>query len=73
VVTDGHDRWLVGRPGLGIYLTVPEPTAVLLTALQRGASLAEATAEASWAAAEEVDSEEVLRRLRSAGLLNGSR
>lgn len=71
VVTHDDDQWVLSRPGLGIYLAVSEPGAVLVTALQRGASLAEATAEASWVAAEELDVEDFLRGLRSAGLFTG--
>jgi hypothetical protein len=68
VAADG-DGAVLGRPDLGIYVAVPEPGAVLVAALQAGASLAAATGEASRAAGQEVDGEDFLRGLDEAGLL----
>jgi hypothetical protein len=69
VVTDG-DEHVLGRPDLGHYVAVPEPGAVFVTALQGGASLAEATARASRAAGQKVDGADFLRGLAEAGLLS---
>lgn len=66
---DGED-FVLGRPDLGIYVCVPEPGAVLVTALQRGATLAEATARASESAGEEVDGADFVAGLGEAGLLD---
>lgn len=68
VGNDGED-WIIGRATAGIYVAVPEPGAVLIRALQRGASLGEATQEASAVAGEDVDVEEFLVGLAEAGIL----
>lgn len=68
VGNDGED-WIIGRATAGIYVAVPEPGAVLIRALQRGASLGEATQEASAVAGEDVDGEEFLVGLAEAGIL----
>lgn len=69
VVARDRDECVLGRPDLGLYVAVPEPGAVLVTALQQGASLVEATALASRAAGAEVDGEDFLTSLTDAGLL----
>lgn len=71
VLIVGHDgdEYLLGRPDLGIYVAVPKPGAVLVTALKDGASLAEATAKASTAAGQDVDGADFLDGLTEAGLL----
>jgi putative peptide zinc metalloprotease protein len=68
VAADGNE-YVLGRPDLGLYVAVPEPGAVFVTALRDGASLAEATAQASQTAGEEVDGLDFLRSLVEAGLL----
>lgn len=68
VAADGED-FIVGRPDLGIFVSVPEPGAVLLAALQAGASLVDATERASTAAGEAVDGADFLAGLADAGLL----
>jgi hypothetical protein len=64
---DGGD-YVVGRPDLGLYVVVPEPGAVLITALQSGAELPEATLRASEVAGEEVDGVDFVTGLGAAGL-----
>jgi hypothetical protein len=64
---DGGD-YVVGRPDLGLYVVVPEPGAVLITALQAGADLSVATARASEVAGEEVDGVDFITGLGAAGL-----
>jgi hypothetical protein len=64
---DGEE-YVLGRPDLGLYVAVPEPGAVLVAALQNGATLAEATARASEAAGEEVDGVDFITGLGEAGL-----
>jgi putative peptide zinc metalloprotease protein len=66
---DGDD-YVIGRPGLGCYIAVPEPGAVFVTSLQAGLSLAEATARASDVAGEVVDGADFLEALTEAGLLD---
>ncbi len=68
---DGDD-YIVGRPDLGIYVTIPRPGVVLIEALRDGAPLAEATALASDEAGEEVDGSDFLTGLGGAGLLDSS-
>jgi len=68
---DGED-FVLGRPDLGIFVAVPEPGAVFAEALRAGASLEHATAQASAAAGEEVDGQDFLDGLASAGLLQRS-
>lgn len=69
VVAHDGDEYLLGRPDLGIYVAVPEPGAVLITAVHNGATLVEATARASEAAGQDVDGIEFLSDLGEAGLL----
>jgi hypothetical protein len=68
VARDGAD-YVLGRPDLGLYVVVPEPGAVLVTALREGASLADATVRAGRAAGTEVDGPDFLRGLAEVGLL----
>jgi hypothetical protein len=65
---DGAE-YVLGRPDLGLYVAVPEPAAVLIRALQGGATLAEATERASESAGSEVDSADFLAGLAEIGLL----
>src|SRR5215218_3544111 len=69
VVARDHGECVLGRPDLGIYAEVPEPGAVLVEALQAGATFAEATERASAAAGEVVDGPDFLDSLAGAGLL----
>jgi hypothetical protein len=69
VVARDGDEHTLGRPDLGIYVAVPEPGAVFVTALREGATLDEATARASDAAGTEVDGLDFLSGLDEAGLL----
>jgi hypothetical protein len=70
-VTIGYDGddYVVGRPDLGVYVAVPEPGAVFITALQAGESVVEATSRASEAAGEPVDGTDFLAGLAEVGLL----
>jgi hypothetical protein len=68
VAADGNEH-VLGRPDLGLYVAVPEAGAVFVIALRNGASLSEATAQASRTAGEEVDGPDFLRSLAEAGLL----
>jgi hypothetical protein len=70
IAADG-DECVLGRPDLGLYVVVPEPGAVFVTALQGGASVTEATRRASRAAGQEVDGADFLDSLAEAGLLAG--
>jgi putative peptide zinc metalloprotease protein len=71
-VVVGHDGddFVLGRPDLGIFVAVPEPGAVFVTALQAGAPLAAAPARAGDAAGETVDGQDFLEGLSAAGLLD---
>jgi len=69
VAPDG-DEYIVARPDLGVYVTIPRPGVVLIEALRDGASLALATHQASAAAGEEVDSADFLTGLGAAGLFD---
>jgi hypothetical protein len=72
VAADGGD-FVLGRPDLGVYVAVPEPGAAFVQTLQRGESLAAATAAASTAAGETVDGADFLAGLTDlteAGLLD---
>lgn len=69
-VTPDGSEFILARPDLGVYVAVPGPGAVLVTALQDGASLAEAGARASADAGEEVDAADFLTGLGEAGLLD---
>jgi putative peptide zinc metalloprotease protein len=62
------EAYVLGRPDLGLYVVVPEPGAVLVAALQNGATLDEATARASEVAGEEVDGVDFVTGLGEAGL-----
>lgn len=68
-VTPDGDTYILGRPDLGTYVAVPEPGAILIHALRAGASLSEATRQASAAAGEDVDGHDFLTGLSQAGLL----
>lgn len=68
IAPDGED-FVLGRPDLALYVTVPAPGAALVRALQGGASLAEATAVASLAAGQDVDGADFLAGLADVGLL----
>lgn len=68
-VTPDGDTYILGRPDLGTYVAVPEPGAVLIQALRAGASLSDATRQASAAAGAEVDGRDFLTGLSQAGLL----
>ncbi|MEV0841737.1 hypothetical protein AB0I55_19545 [Actinocatenispora sera] len=69
VARDGAEC-VLGRPDLGLFVTVPEPGAVFVEALQSGASLAEATDAATAAAGEPVDGADFVATLTAAGLLD---
>ncbi|WP_052593948.1 hypothetical protein [Luteipulveratus mongoliensis] len=66
------EECILGRPDLGLFVAVPEPGAVLVEAIQSGASLTEATRLASEAAGEVVDGSEFLEGLAAAGFLEPS-
>ncbi|MFI7439337.1 hypothetical protein [Nonomuraea indica] len=68
VAFDG-EAWILGRPDMGVFVAVPEPGAVFVTALQQTGSLAEATARAGEVAGEDVDGADFLDGLTAAGLL----
>lgn len=72
VVARDGDECVLGRPDLGVYVAVPEPGAVFIESLQRGGTLAEATARASEAAGAEVDGQDFLDGLAEAGLLGAA-
>lgn len=69
-VTPDGAEFILARPDLGVYVAVPGPGAVLVEALQDGASLADAGARASADAGEEVDAADFLTGLGEAGLLD---
>jgi hypothetical protein len=69
VAFDG-EAWILGRAESGIFVAVPEPGAVFVTALQETGSLAEATARASEIAGEQVDGTDFVDGLTAAGLLD---
>jgi putative peptide zinc metalloprotease protein len=69
VARDGAEC-VLGRPDLGIYVDVPEPGAVFVEALKAGASVDEATRQASQTAGEPVDGADFLAGLAEAGLLD---
>ncbi|HVQ93953.1 MAG TPA: hypothetical protein VMU51_23145 [Mycobacteriales bacterium] len=69
VLAPDGDEYVLGRPDLGLYVAVPEPAAVLIRALQGGATLAAATERASESAGSEVDSADFLAGLAEIGLL----
>lgn len=69
VMSQDGGECVLGRPDLGLYVEVPEPGIVFLTALRDGASLEDATAAASEAVGEPVDGEDFLRGLAEVGLL----
>jgi hypothetical protein len=69
VVADDGDGYVLGRPDLGAYVTVPHPGAVLVKALQAGEPVAGAIARASEVAGAPVNGEEFLAGLAAAGLL----
>ncbi|MFC4015026.1 hypothetical protein ACFOY2_47975 [Nonomuraea purpurea] len=69
VAFDG-EAWILGRPELGIFVTVPEPGAVFVTALQETGSLDEAAARAGEVAGEPVDGADFVDGLTAAGLLD---
>lgn len=66
---DGAD-YIVGRADVGVYVAIPRPGVVLIDALCNGASLAEASAQASAEAGEEVDVDDFLTGLGDLGLLD---
>jgi putative peptide zinc metalloprotease protein len=70
VVAHDGDEHVLGRPDLGVYVTVPAAGAVFVAALQAQASVPEATARASAEAGTDVDGEDFLAGLRAAGLLD---
>jgi putative peptide zinc metalloprotease protein len=70
VIAEDGDEFILGRPDLGIYVAVPPAGAELVRALQEGGSVAEAAARASRVASAEVDAEDFLTGLASAGLLS---
>jgi putative peptide zinc metalloprotease protein len=70
VVGDDGDGCILGRPDLGVYLSVPPPGGVFVTTLQAGGSVSEATAKASQAAGTTVDGQDFLAGLAGAGLLD---
>jgi hypothetical protein len=70
VVARDSGECVVGRPALGIFVTVPEPGAVFIETLQAGGTLGEATARAGEAAGAEVDGQDFLDGLAAAGLLD---
>ncbi|MGH3761466.1 hypothetical protein [Actinophytocola sp.] len=70
VVSHDGDDYVLGRPDLGVYVSVPEPGAVLIEELQDGATLSEATARASAVAGADVDGEDFLHDLSESGLLD---
>ncbi|MFC7545259.1 hypothetical protein [Plantactinospora sp. GCM10030261] len=69
-VTSADGEFVIGRGDLGAYIAVPEPGAILITALQEGCSLTEATARASAVAGEDVDGADFLDALVASGLLD---
>lgn len=69
ISTDGDER-VLGRPDLGIFVEIPEAGAAFIRALQNGATLERATADASAVAGEPVDGEDFVAELGAAGLLD---
>lgn len=67
---DENDEYVVGRPDLGLYAAIPRPGVVLIEYLRDGASLTEATQQATAAAGADVDGAEFLTDLAETGLLD---
>lgn len=68
-VTHDGDDFVIGSPATGVYVSVPEPGAVLIRELNHGATLEQATAAASEVAGEVVDGAEFVLGLSAAGML----
>lgn len=68
-VTHDGDDYVIGSPAAGVYVSVPEPGAVLIEALNRGEPLERATEAASVVAGEPVDGAAFVLGLAEAGLL----
>lgn len=69
IAWDG-DEWVLGRPDVGIFVSVPEAGRAFVEALRADGSLVAATASASELAGEPVDGEDFLATLQAAGLLD---
>ncbi len=68
-VTHDGDDFVLGSPTTGVYVSVPEPGAVLVEALNRGETLERATEAASAAAGTEVDGAGFVAGLAEAGMV----
>ncbi|MGC5413163.1 hypothetical protein ACPXCX_57315, partial [Streptomyces sp. DT225] len=55
LVPEGEDEVLVGDPGTGQFVAIPKVGGVVIEALLRGATIAEAAAEAEEFAGQPVD------------------
>ncbi|MEW9554030.1 hypothetical protein [Nonomuraea sp. NPDC050783] len=69
VVPEGEDEVLVGDPATGTFVTIPAVGGVVIAALQRGASVDEAAAEAAEFAGEPVNVPSFVATLGELGFL----
>lgn len=69
VVPEGEDEVLVGDPATGTFVTIPAVGGVVIAALQRGASVEEAAAEAEEFAGEPVNVPSFVETLGELGFL----
>ncbi|MFC7110234.1 hypothetical protein ACFQQB_63505 [Nonomuraea rubra] len=69
VVPEGDDEVLVGDPASGTFVTIPAVGGVVIAALQRGASVEEAAAEAEAFAGEPVNVPSFVETLGELGFL----
>ncbi|GAA3423115.1 hypothetical protein ACWDUI_02115 [Streptosporangium sandarakinum] len=71
VVPEGEDEVLVGDPATGTFVTIPAVGGVVIAALQRGASVDEAAAEAEEFAGQPVNVPSFVATLGELGFLAG--
>ncbi|RPK69962.1 hypothetical protein EES45_36190 [Streptomyces sp. ADI97-07] len=71
LVEDTTDQVLVGDPETATFITVPPAGAVVIRALQRGASMKEAALEAEASAGEPVDVRTFVEALHELGFVKG--
>ncbi|MGC4947075.1 hypothetical protein ACLQ2N_12870 [Streptomyces sp. DT224] len=70
LVPEGEDEVLVGDPGTGQFVAIPKVGGVVIEALLRGATIAEAAAEAEEFAGQPVDVPSFVETLRELGFLD---
>ena len=70
VISNDGDEWVLARPDLGVFVDIPEAGAAFISAVQNGATLAQAAEAAAAVAGEPVDGEDFVAELSAAGLLD---